>query len=75
MFIKVPIYFDVAGSFHDVEILQFGLRIYLEEKLLGPKNTKTVRLPSILLEALLEKDNVIEKVLLVKLDTVLEGLR
>jgi hypothetical protein len=73
MFIKVPIYFEIDGSFRDLGFIQEGLYLWLEQELLGRKASLDIVLPW---GNLLPKESgVIKKVKLIKRNRVIDGLK
>jgi hypothetical protein len=73
MFIKIPVYFDVRGSFHNLGLIQEGLHLWLEQELFGRKTKVPVDLawekfiPS--------EEGIVEKVLMIKKKLVIDGLK
>lgn len=73
MFIKIPVYFEVEGSFRNLGLLQESLQLFLEHELLGRETSKVVNMN--LKKVFGEEIGDIRKILLIKRDRVIDGLR
>lgn len=75
MFIRVPVYFDIRGSVRDPGFFQDLLQSWIEQFVLGRKTQLEIDLnltKKVIKEYNLDPDT---KVLLIRKDTVLDGLR
>jgi len=73
MFIKIPVYFEITGSFKDLGFIQEALQLFLEKQLLGRKSSVSVDVDW--KKALPAEAGEILKVNLIKRDRVIDGLR
>jgi hypothetical protein len=73
MFIKIPVYFEIDGSFRDLGFIQEALQLFLEKQLLGRKTSLPVDLDW--KKALPAEAGEILSVKLIKRDRVIDGFR
>lgn len=73
MFIKIPVYFEILGTIRELELVQEGLSLWLEQTLLGRKTKLELDLPW---KKLFPKNvETPGKILLIKRDRVISGLK
>lgn len=73
MFIKVPVYFEISGSFKELGFVQEVLQTYLEKTLLGRKASEVVNLDW--KKALPEGSGYLKEVKLIRREKVIDGLK